>query len=481
MRSHNPRPPKARRARGADAARLVAAHVLIDVEGEGSFANLALPRTLREEQTRNRNFTTRDSAFASELVYGTIRQQGFIDFALAKHCSSPLATLDIPVLVSLRLGAYQLLFLRVSDHAAISESVELARSLAGEGPARFVNAVLRSLQREGREGIQDRVHAIGDEDARLAIEHSHPGWVVNAFREALTQRGIDQAELPDALAANNVAPEVTLVARPGLTTPAELSQEVEDVLGTTTRQGSISEYAVIMDHGDPGALPSVRAGLAAVQDEGSQFAATLLAQAPLDGPDDSWLDLCAGPGGKSALLGALGAQRGVTVVANEVNPRRAQLVERSVQALDNVQVRVEDGRGFHSEHPFDRVLVDAPCLGLGSLRRRPESRWRHSEGDLADLVSLQESLLESGISLTRPGGLIAWVTCSPHVRETLDRIGAALDQQPVELLDAASLAQEMVVEDLGLNQGEGVASKTVQLWPHRHGSDAMFIALLRRR
>lgn len=480
MMARNTRPQRSRSTRGADASRLLAARVLIDVEEAGAFANLALPRALRDEQTSNRSFTFRDSAFASELVYGTIRQQGFIDFALAKHCSSPLNTLDVPVLVALRLGTYQLLFMRVADHAAISESVEVARALCGEGPARFVNAVLRSVQREGREGVEERIREIGVEQSRLAVEYSHPGWIVEAFDQALASRGIDHDELPQALAANNIAPQVTLVARPGLITPSALAQEAEDVLGVGTRQGLVSEYAVLIDQGDPGALPSVRSGVAAVQDEGSQLAAALLAEAPLEGPDTHWLDLCAGPGGKSALLAALGSARGVTLVANEVNPRRARLVERSVQALDNVEVTTEDGRDFHSEDEFDRVLVDAPCLGLGSLRRRPESRWRHSDSDLEDLEGLQASLLRAGIRLTRPGGVVAWVTCSPHNRETLDQVSRALEQFPLELLDAAEIAQRLAVEDLRLGGGGEIASKTVQLWPHRHGTDAMFVALLRR-
>lgn len=470
-----------RTPRHADAARLLAAKVLVDVEVNATFANLVLPRALREEQTSNRNFSFRDSAFAAELVYGTIRQQGFLDFALATHCSTPLATLDPAVLVCLRLGAYQLLFLRVPDHAAVGESVEVARALAGQGPARFVNGVLRSLQREGEERIEARIAAIGDDDARLAARYSHPGWIVKAFAEALEARGLDRDELPAALEANNRSPQVTLVARPGLITTSELAQEAEDVLGVHTSQGLMSEYSVILDQGDPGALPSVRSGRAGVQDEGSQFAAMLLAEAPLDGPDRRWLDLCAGPGGKSALLGALGQSRGVRVVANEVNPRRARLVERSVQALTNVEVVVGDGRRVTADVPYDRVLVDAPCLGLGSLRRRPESRWRHLSSDLDELAGLQAELLQAGISLVRPGGLVAWVTCSPHVDETLSQVDRVMAAGEVDLVDAASLAQRLTPEELQLGSGSEIASKTVQLWPHRHGTDAMFIALLRRR
>lgn len=462
-------------------SRLIAAEVLIDVEKHQKFANLVLPKALRAEQTTNPHFTDRDAAFTAELVYGTIRQQGLLDFALAPHCSQPLTDLDAPVLVCLRLGAYQLLFLRVADHAAIGETVEVAKEVAGKGPARFVNAVLRSLQREGSDATLGRVNAISDPRARLATEHSHPGWIVADLANSLTARGLPEGELGEALAANNVPARVTLVARPGLITPTELAQEVEEVLQAEASQGLLSEYAVVMREGDPGALPSVRSAAAAVQDEGSQFAALLLAEAPLVGSDTRWLDLCAGPGGKSALLAALGRERGVTLVANEVNPRRSRLVERSVQALDNVEITVQDGRTFSHGKLFDRTLVDAPCLGLGALRRRPESRWRHSRADLDDLIPLQRDLLERGIASTRSGGVIAWVTCSPHVDETLRQVEGALRGGKVELLDAATLAQGLTPEDLDLGGGSEVASQTVQLWPHRHGTDAMFIALLRRK
>lgn len=481
MSNYQKRRPRRGGSGSVNPARLVAAEVLIEVDSGEKFANLVLPKALREKQTEDPNFTFRDSALTSELVYGTIRQQSFLDFALAPHCSQPLQELDAAVLVCLRLGAYQLLFLRVAEHAAVSETVEVARKLAGEGASRFVNAVLRSLQREGKQEVFDRVEEIEDPVSRTATRHSHPEWIVSDVSDALRQRGIDDTELDRALAANNEAAKVTLVARPGLITPAELAQEAEDVLGTSTAQGLLSEYAVVLSGGDPGALPSVRSGVAAVQDEGSQLAAMLLAEAPLSGSDKRWLDLCAGPGGKSALLGAMGAARGVELVANEVNPKRARLVGRSVQALENVTVSVADGRSFTSDAPFDRTLVDAPCLGLGSLRRRPESRWRHSRSDLDELVPLQEALLAQGIALTRKGGVIAWVTCSPHMAETLDQVAYALDRFDVELVDAAELAQSFTPEDLSLGYGSEIASKTVQLWPHRHGTDAMFVALLRKK
>ncbi len=499
-----------RPTRPVDEPRLVAARTLMAVDIEGRFANLVLPKMLREAQTENPLFTSQDAAFTSELVYGTVRRQGTIDWVLAEHCSKLIEELDPPIRACLRMGAYQILFMRVADHAAVSETVSVARELAGEGPSKFVNAVLRSLLREGTEEALGRIDQISDDTERISVKHSHPSWIVDAVADSLDTHAkslgtkLSQPDLMDAVesavAANNTPAEVTLVARPTLIAPAELSAEAEDILGVATRQGIHSEYAVVLEAGDPGSLQAVRSGEAGVQDEGSQLAALILANAPIvsrpnHASDTKWLDLCAGPGGKAALLGAIGKERGATVTANEIGPRRAKLLERSVQALDNVKVTVADGRSYRGDDSFDRVLVDAPCLGLGSLRRRPESRWRHKPSDLDELLPLQEALLKRGIALARPGGVIAWVTCSPHVAETIGQVELALQDQPVELLDAAAIAQQLTPVDLKLSaeapvesepttlgrQAEQIARKTVQLWPQIHGTDAMFIALFRKQ
>jgi 16S rRNA (cytosine967-C5)-methyltransferase len=212
----------------------------------------------------------------------------------------------------------------------------------------------------------------------------------------------------------------------------------------------------------------VRDGQALVQDEGSQLVARALTLAPVADDAGRWLDLCAGPGGKTALLAALGVGSGARVTAVEQAPHRADLVTENARGLP-VDVVCADGRHSGLEPGFDRVLVDVPCTGLGALRRRPESRWRRQPGDIPALTRLQRELLEAAIALARPGGVVLYATCSPHLAETIGVVGDALRRHPVSALDARSLFEPVVA------LGEG---PYVQLWPHRHGTDAMFAAAL---
>jgi 16S rRNA (cytosine967-C5)-methyltransferase len=209
-----------------------------------------------------------------------------------------------------------------------------------------------------------------------------------------------------------------------------------------------------------------------VQDEGSQLVAVALAAAQLEGRDERWLDLCAGPGGKAALLASLAEERGARLVANEVQPHRADLVRRALSGAEGVEeVTAYDGRRPPWEAGwFDRVLVDAPCSGLGALRRRPEARWRRQHSDLADLVPLQRDLLASALDLVRPGGVVLYATCSPVIAETAEVVDHVL----------ASRAAELEPVALTVPDATGPMPGTIQLWPHRHATDAMFMAQLRR-
>jgi 16S rRNA (cytosine967-C5)-methyltransferase len=470
-----------------DPARRAAYEALAAVHRDDAYANIVLPRLLRENR-----ITGRDAALATELTYGTLRVLGQLDAVVAHAAGRPVDRIDPPARDSLRLGAYQALHTRIPAHAAVATTVDLVR-LVAPSAAGFANAVMRRVCERDLAAWLGEVapDAAGDPVGHLAITHAHPEWVVRAVLDAL---GGDQAEAAAALAADNERPVVHLCARPGRITPADLAEQAGGLAGAYSR------FAVYLPEGAPADLPAVAQGRAHVQDEGSQLVALALADAALadaaladaappdaappdpgaapNGPDARWLDLCAGPGGKAALLGALAGQRGAALTAVEIAPHRARMVADAVAGLP-VEVVVADGRdvGRHDALPeagFDRVLVDAPCTGLGSLRRRPESRWRRQPADLPPLTRLQRELLTAALRAVRPGGLVLYAVCSPHVvetrvtvTETARRLGST-----VEILDVRPALPATLPE-----LGEG---PTVQLWPHRHGTDAMFLALLRR-
>jgi 16S rRNA (cytosine967-C5)-methyltransferase len=446
-----------------------------------AYANLVLPGLLRTRSIRGR-----DAAFATELTYGTLRWQGTYDAVLDACLDKPLQG-DIGLRLALRLGVHQLLGMRVQPHAAVSETVGLVRAAVGAGPGGLANAVLRRVSERSLDEWVGELAPPADRDlvGHLAVAQSHPVWVVRALRDALAAHDRDlaadrarlDAQLVELLAADNAPPAVSLVARPGLSTVAEL------VGSGLAAPGRWSPYAAVAS-GDPGALPAVRDGRAGVQDEGSQLVAAALAGAELAGSDTRWLDLCAGPGGKAALLGAMARERGGRLVANEVAPHRVELVRQAVAALgDAVEVREGDGRDLGREEPgsYDRVLVDVPCTGLGALRRRPESRWRRVPGDVGALARLQRDLLGSALDAARSGGLVAYVTCSPHVGETLLVVQDVLRRRDdVEQLDARPVLAAAASAGVGRLEGTVGYGPAAQLWPHRHGTDAMFLALLRR-
>jgi 16S rRNA (cytosine967-C5)-methyltransferase len=453
-RPGNQRPPERRHRPALDGARLTAYDVLDGVSSRAAYANLLLPQLLRE-----RRLEPRDAAFATQLAYGALRATGTLDAVLTPLVSRPLGDLDPHVLDLLRLGAYQLIDLRVPAHAAVDTTVALTRAIVGTGASGLVNAVLRKVAAGGdRQAWVAALAPVGEDD-RLALTTDHPRWVVQAWRDALG--GPD--ELERALLADDTAPEVHLVAR-------RIDRD-ELVAQTEGEPGPWSPHAVRLHGGDPGKLAAVRSGAAAVQDEGSQLAALALARAPLEGPDARWLDMCAGPGGKAALLAAV-RPGGVHLTAADRSEHRAELVRSALAGEDDVDVRVTDGTA--PDWPagsFDRVLLDAPCTGLGALRRRPEVRWRRTAEDVAPLADLQRRLLDSALAAVRPGGVVAYVTCSPHTAETVEVVDAVAGRDDVEVLPVAPLFPEVP----RLARGD-----YGQLWPQRHGTDAMFMALLRR-
>ena len=479
--------PPRRAARGrSDPPRRVAFEVLRAVAGRDAYANLLLPALLRDQ-----GLTGRDAALATELAYGTLRGRGSYDAILAICSDRDLGRVDPPVREVLRLGAYQLLATRIGAHAAVATSVDLTREVAGPRPAGFVNAVLRRVATRDLPGWLAIAAPSRADDlvGHLSVAYSHPRWIVSALSEALAERpagpsGDGLAETEAVLAADNERPRVTLCALPGLADPAELA-------AAGAAPARWSPYGAYLPDGDPGRVEAVAAGRATVQDEASQLAAVALARAGRAAPSaagageterdgrslgDRWLDVCAGPGGKARLLAALAGARGARVLAADVRPHRAGLLRAAGGA--NLAVVAADGT-VPAWRPgsFGRVLADVPCSGLGALRRRAEARWRRSPEDVAALGPLQRALLAAALDAAAPGGVVAYVTCSPHVAETRDVVtGVLAGRDDVAVLDAPAVLAE--VPGLRCPPPHG---DFAQFWPHRHGTDAIFLALLRRR
>ncbi|HET6816017.1 MAG TPA: transcription antitermination factor NusB [Mycobacteriales bacterium] len=448
--------------RPVDVPRRTAYDVVLAVEAEGAYANLLLPRLLRE-----RGVDARDAAFTTELAYGTLRWAGVLDQVIATGAKRSVDALDPQVRAVLRLGAYQILHMRVAAHAAVHSTVDLARAVAGEKVVSFVNAVLRRVAELDWPGWVDRL-APAEPLGRLAFEHGQPLWIVTAFADALHD---DVAELRAALAEDR--PVTHLVARPGRVSRDDLLRQAPP--GASA--GPWSPYAVRLAGGDPASIAAVREGAAAVQDEGSQLVALALTRAePVtstdNAPGERWLDACAGPGGKAALLAGL-LPVGGRLVAVDAQPHRARLVRDALAGASGADAVVADGRRPpFPANAFDRALVDAPCTGLGALRRRPEVRWRRTSADIARLVELQRALLTATVDVVRPGGIVAYVTCSPHPAETRQVVEHVLGvRSDLEWMDARECMPGL--SDIG-------PGPDVQLWPHRHGTDAMYLALLRR-
>ena len=444
-------------------ARRVAYDVLRAVSESDAYANLLLPSAISDAR-----LTPQDAALATELTYGTLRRRGTYDAVIEAAAGRSTADIDPAVLDALRLAAHQLLATRVASHAAVNESVNLVTAEVGRGPAGFANAVLRRISRDTPGQWQERIEqGARSDDERLGLRTAHPVWIIRALRRALAADG-RVSELEELLDADNVSPEVTLVALPGLAEPGEPRQPY-----APTAFGSPG--------GDPLALISASGGTIRVQDEGSQLVALALAGAKPITAGEKWLDLCAGPGGKTALLASIARENEVVLEANEVVPTRARLVRNALKAVPGeVIVHEQDGRHLTQENRgvFDRILVDAPCTGLGALRRRPEARWRKSPSDVAELAELQTELLAGALDALAPGGVVAYVTCSPHLAETSGIVAEVLrTRDDVTRLDAAAVISDVAMSPIDL-AGDG--SGHVQLWPHRHGTDAMFLALLQR-
>ena len=437
-----------------DGPRLLAYDILHEVNRNGGYSNLLLPKSLAQS-----SLDERDRGFATELVYGTLRMQGRHDWILSQVSDRPWNEVDPSLVDVARLGAHQLFEMRVPTHAAVSATVELGRKVLGESKASFLNAILRKVIQKSLDEYVSDIALIEDDFERLEILHSHPQWIISAYMDQL--RNI--AEVEQLLMANNIAARPTLVSWPGLST----QQDLLDIGATAT---PFSPYGAIYD-GSPASVDLIVSRKAGVQDEGSQLVADVFSQISRD--RNSWLDVCAGPGGKAALLAAIAKNNEIEFSANEISDVRAKLVRQVVQGA---LVTTLDAREIASlQKTYGAILADVPCTGLGALRRRPEVRWRRSVADLKSLVVLQSEIIDASISVLEPGGIFGYATCSPHLSETRIAVSETLKRHPeMEVLDVSPYLHPNLRET-------GVDRGSLTLWTHRHNTDAMFLSVMRKK
>lgn len=430
-------------------ARTVAVDVLRRVRESDAWANLSLPGALERA-----GLAPREAGLATELTYGTLRRLGTLDWVIGLHADRPIADLDPPVLDALRLGTYQLLYAdRIPDHAAVSETVGLLRRKGARG---FCNAVLRRISAER--------HAIpwptreGDLATYLRIHHAHPEWLVR-----LWLRELGAGETEALCESDNRFPGVGVRVEPGADDLRERFREA----GLDVEPGRWSPQALLVrGGGDPTTWPGWDAGAFAVQDEGSVLAGAALAPQP----GEVVCDLCAGPGGKTGQLAA-GTDH---LVAVELHGQRAELVRRTLDRFGRSCYVVRgDGRRPPVRDGLDAVLLDAPCSGLGVLRRRPEARWRVGPADVEASAALQWELVESAFELLRPGGRLVYAVCTVTRAETVDLVDRFLASRE-------EATPEPVLPDVpraAWTRGR----PDLQLLPHMHGTDGMYVAVLGKR
>ncbi len=435
-----------------EASRLLAFDLIVEVNRNAGYSNLLLPAALTAS-----TLDERDRNLVTELVYGTLRMQGKHDWVLSQVSDRPWIEVDAGIVDLARMGVHQLHEMRIPDHAAVSATVEVARKRLGESQASFVNALLRAVTRKSLEEWFAPLESISDHVEKFAIQYSHPAWIISAYFDLL--KSWDFVELE--LRSNNVPAIPTLVSWPGYSTQADLIA----LGGEPTKYSALG----VSLKGNPGKLELIQHRLAGVQDEGSQLVASVFAAAS---GGQQWLDLCAGPGGKAALLSSIARQRNITFTGNEFSQPRADLVRKVVHGA---RVWCGDGRDIaqHGES-FDAILIDAPCTGLGALRRRPEVRWRRTVADLRELTQLQLELIEAAIPVLNPEAILGYATCSPHLAETTVQVLDILKKHP-------ELEHVNVETYLPANLKDATRSGSLSLWTHKHGTDAMFLALFRKK
>lgn len=436
--------------------------ILLRVE-EGAFSDIALDAAL----TRS-NLDPRDKRLTTELVYGGLRLRGRLDFALEQFCDRSLQRIETEVLWILRLGTYQLLELeRIPDHAAVDSSVVLARAFGHERSTGFINGVLRSLLRG-----QETIPWPSPQQIRPWLQHvcSLPSWLAKEIMRGLPN---DEAR---ALGEVFAAPAPFSLRVNRLKSDVETFTTQLDDAGFEYRHGAFAPEAVIIEKRGEGPIPGDREGHYQVQDEASMLMAHLL-----DVQEGQQIfDACAAPGGKTTHIAALSDNKS-PITAFDKYEQRVEMIKRGAKRLGCPQIRaqqcdLEEPPEFLAEESFDRILLDAPCSGLGVVRRNPESRWNKSRATIKELAALQLQILFNIAPLLRPGGKLLYSVCTFSQQETDDVVSAFLEQQPrFELED---LRQSTPPEWSALFDDKG----QLRSYPHRHdGMDAFFAARFIKR
>lgn len=444
-------------------AREIAMNVLTQVEQEGAYSNLLLNTALQKASLEKG-----DAGLATELVYGTISRLNTLDYFLDRFVNKGTAKLQPWVRALLRLSLYQMLYLdRIPEHAVVSEAVNLAKRRGHQGISGMVNGVLRSILRQKNElVIPDNLPAAD----RISLRHSHPKWLVERWIE---QYGEDAAEA--ICRANNEPPAVSIRVNTTMISRDAMLEEMKNS-GLDAVRSELSPYGIIVKSGGNMAHTDwYRDGMISIQDESSM----LVAEAVDPAPGMRVLDCCAAPGGKTAHMGEI-MKDGGSIIANDLHSHKQKLIAEQAKrlGLDSITTVTGDALDLDKAYEpdsFDRVLLDAPCSGLGVIRRKPDLKWVKTPEDIGEIISLQRKLLQSVSHLVRPGGVLVYSTCTIEPGENEGTVAAFLADNPnfkVAEDDAGTLSR---VSKNALSRGGGV-----QILPQHFHSDGFYIVRLCR-
>ncbi|MGI5954174.1 16S rRNA (cytosine(967)-C(5))-methyltransferase RsmB [Dysosmobacter sp.] len=435
-------------------ARITALRVLESCRTHGAWADAALKAQLSRD-----GLSGPDAALCSRIVYGVLQNQMLLDFYLAAYCSQKPDHLQPPLLNILRMGAYQILYLdKIPDSAAVNESVELAKIMKRGQASGLVNAVLRkvSQNKQALPALPDR-----DEVTELSLRYSHPKWLV---RRLLALLGREEAEA--FLAADNAPAPITVQVNPLRTTAQALLERLEAEGVSARMHPWVPDCLELAGTGDLTALPAFREGDFLVQDP----AARLVSAVADIQSGERVLDVCAAPGGKS-FSAAFAMKNQGRIVSCDLHENKLQRITEGARRLGItcIETQAADGRVNRPEwrDAFDTVLVDAPCSGLGIIRKKPDTRYKRAN-DLFSLPVIQTEILDNAASYVRPGGVLVYSTCTILPEENEQVTDAFLAQHP-----------DFSMEPFSLPVGE--TDGRITLWPQRHGTDGFYICRMRRQ